>query len=68
MGNELIRCPIHPKYKGKKEPKYSENPDCKCYSVWLKLRKPRVIPMPTKVVKDKSKYTRKKKHKKQEDK
>lgn len=63
-----MKCPIHPKYKGKKKPKLSNNKDCKCTEIYLKLKnKPRVLPMPTKVYKDKSKYDRKKKHRNKED-
>ena len=59
-----MKCPVHPKYKGKKKPKLSKNKDCICPKIYLTLRKkPRLLPMPTKVIKDKSKYTRKTKHK-----
>ena len=59
-----MKCPVHPKYKGKKKPKLCKNKDCICAKIYLELhRKPRVLPMPTKVYKDKSKYDRKKKHK-----
>jgi len=35
-----------------------------CYEYYLLLKsKPRILPMPTKIIKDKSKYTRKDKHK-----
>lgn len=62
--NKETMCPIHPKYKGKKLPKYSSNDKCICAQIYLLLHsKPRVLPMPTKVIKDRSKYTRKKKHK-----
>ena len=59
---EKLKCDKHPKYKGKKKPKY----ECtQCLSIYLTLsKKPRVLPMPTKVIKDKSKYNRKEKHKK----
>ena len=53
-------CDKHPKYKGKKKPKY-ECIDCLNFYLLLKS-KPRVLPMPTKVIKDKTKYNRKKKH------
>jgi len=61
---EKFKCKIHKKYKGNKLPKYK----CVvCYALYLKIKsKPRVLPMPTKVIKDKSKYNRKKKHKKDE--
>ena len=59
-------CKNHPKYRGKRKPKH----DCvACLQIYLLLKnKPRVLPMPTKVIKDKSKYDRKKKHKKTGDK
>jgi len=59
-----IKCKIHKKYKGKRKPKY----ECvDCLSLYLLLKnKPRVLPMPTKIIKDKSKYNRKKKHKDKE--
>lgn len=55
------KCDKHPKYKGKRKPKY----ECvDCLNLYLLLKsKPRSLPMPTKVIKDKSKYNRKKKHK-----
>ena len=61
-----ISCDKHPKYKGNKKPKYQ----CvDCLSLYLLLKnKPRILPMPTKKFKDKSKYNRKKKYKKKEDK
>lgn len=55
-------CKKHPKYKGKRYP-WSE---CvACLKIYLQLNnKPRLpIPPSTKAMKDKSKYTRKKKHK-----
>lgn len=56
----MKKCPVHPKYKGKKKPKMTDNKDCKCAELFLLLKnKPRVLPMPTKVIKDKSKYDRK---------
>ena len=57
------KCSKHPKFKGNKKPKY----EClECLNIYLHLKqnKPRVIPMPTKLEKDKSKYNRKEKHKK----
>lgn len=58
------KCEKHPKYKGKRKPKY----ECvACLNIYLLLNsKPRVLPKPTKVFKDKSKYTRKEKHKKKD--
>ena len=59
-----LKCDKHPKYKGVKKPKH----ECmECLQIYIKLNnKPRVLPMPTKVIKDKSKYNRKDKHKKSE--
>lgn len=58
------KCDKHKKYKGRRKPKY----ECvDCLSLYLLLKnKPRVLPMPTKIIKDKSKYNRKKKHKDKE--
>ena len=54
------KCEKHPKYTGKRKPKH----ECTgCLALYLLMKKPRVLPMPTRVVKDKTKYTRKKKHK-----
>lgn len=60
-----FKCKIHKKYKGKNKPKYQ----ClECYALYLKINsKPRILPIPTKVMKDKSKYNRKKKHKRGEE-
>ena len=53
-------CPKHPKYKGKGKPKH----DCyTCLGLYIALSKPRMLPRPTKVIKDKTKYNRKNKHK-----
>lgn len=59
-----FRCPKHPKYKANKRPKY----ECEtCLNMYFKLRNsPRMLPKPTRVFKDKSKYTRKQKHKNKE--
>ena len=60
---DKFKCSKHSKYKGKKEPKYKV-PCAKCLSIYLLLhKKPRLKPMPTKIIKDKTKYNRKKKHK-----
>jgi len=61
---KTLKCPKHPKYKGKKVPKYQ----CiECLALYFKMKsKPRVLPMPTKIIKDKTKYNRKKKHKDEE--
>ena len=59
-------CKKHTKYTGKKEPKYKV-PCPDCIALYLLLHnKPRILPIPTKKFKDKSKYTRKKKHKEKE--
>lgn len=57
----MKRCSKHPKYNGKKKPT-NECGDCLVFYLAIKA-KPRMLPKPTKVFKDKSKYTRKKKHK-----
>jgi len=62
---KLYRCDIHPKYRGKKEPK---NGCVGCLNLYLKLhKKPRLPIKPTKIIKDKSRYTRKNKHKNKEE-
>lgn len=56
------KCNKHPKYTGNKKPKY----ECvECLNIWLSLGGSKRIPTPppTKVFKDKTKYSRKKKHK-----
>lgn len=57
----MKKCTKHPKYKGTKMPKH----ECtQCLSLYFSLHnKPRLLPKPTKVIKDKTKYDRKKKHK-----
>lgn len=57
----MEKCKKHPKYKGTKMPKH----ECtECLSLYFSLhKKPRLLPKPTKVIKDKTKYDRKKKHK-----
>jgi len=59
-----MNCEIHKKYKGRRKPKH----ECVgCLSLYLLIKsKPRVQPMPTKVIPDKTKYNRKKKHRNQE--
>ena len=59
----MNNCPAHPKYKGKKKPKIA----CSiCLGIYLKMQKHkhRAPIKPTKVIPDKKKYNRKKKHKK----
>jgi hypothetical protein len=58
----MNRCSKHPKYTGKRAPKTQ----ClECLSYYIKLGKMTrgVMPPPTKIFKDKTKYSRKKKHK-----
>ena len=56
-----MKCPKHPKYKGTR---LSKNQCPTCFSLYMKLhQQPRSLPKPTKVERDKSKYTRKQKHK-----
>ena len=55
-------CPKHPKYRGKKKP-VSLCPDCLILYFQIS-NKPRIGVLPSKVIKDKTKYTRKLKHKK----
>ena len=58
-----LKCEKHPKYKGRKEPKYKV-PCVDCLSIYIRLhKKPRMLPKPTKVIPDKTKYNRKKKPK-----
>lgn len=51
------KCDKHPKYKGKRKPKYQ----CEsCLKLYLLLHKaPRALHRPTKVIPDKTKYNRK---------
>lgn len=56
-----MRCSKHPKYTGKKQP---TNECVECLNIYIKLHSaPRAPIKPTKVIKDKIKYTRKSKHK-----
>lgn len=53
----MKKCLKHPKYKGKGKPKH----ECtECLSMYLALRAPRVLPKPTRVIKSKKLYNRKK--------
>jgi len=63
--HKLYRCEKHPKYKGKHKPKH----ECVvCLNIYIaKHNKPRAPIKPTQVIRDKSKYTRKNKHKKSKD-
>ena len=60
---EQKTCEKHPKYKGKKLPTYL---CADCFSMYMRYlaNKHRSPIMPTKQHKDKTKYTRKQKHKK----
>lgn len=58
----MKRCEKHPKFKGNKTP---TNQCLGCLSVYTTLKGRRVpVPPPSKAFRDKSKYTRKDKHKK----
>lgn len=58
----MEKCTKHEKYKGKKKPT-NNCPDC--LKLYLAMKnKPRTPIKPTQVMRDKSKYTRKDKHKK----
>lgn len=66
----MDKCEKHPKYKAKKPPGLASLAceGCKCLTLYLLYsNKPRIGVMPTKVVKDKTKYTRKEKHKSKDD-
>ena len=58
----MKRCSKHPKYNGRKKPKF----ECMdCLNFWLNMsKKPRFGIKRTKVQKDKTKYNRKEKYKK----
>ncbi len=63
-----MKCPIHPKYRGKKKPKLCNNKECTCVKLFLMLKnKPRAPHIPTQVIKDKTKYNRTKKHRNNDD-
>jgi len=57
----MKQCKKHPKYRGKKQPPY----ECtECLHIYFTLKGHRVpIPPPNKVIPDKTKYSRNKKHK-----
>jgi hypothetical protein len=56
-----LTCPKHPKYKGKRPPK---NICPVCFKIWALLAgRQRVGVKPTKIMKDRTKYSRKAKHK-----
>jgi len=55
-----MKCKKHPRYKGKRKP----TSNCEtCLSIYLALKTPRIIIKPNQVMKDKTRYNRKKKHK-----
>lgn len=61
---KLYKCEKHPKYNGRKQP---TNSCVGCLNFYFALHnKPRLPIKPTKVIKDKTKYTRKKKYKTKE--
>ena len=60
--DNVIFCPKHPKYKGNKKPT-NNCTICARYYIMLK-KKGRILPRPTRQHRDKSKYTRKIKHRK----
>lgn len=56
-----MTCDKHPRYTGKRKPKSN----CEtCLKIYLALKKPRIIIRPNQVMKDKTRYNRKEKHKK----
>jgi hypothetical protein len=65
MDKEKNKCSKHPKYKGRKKPKY----ECvECLSIYLLLHsQPRAVHKPTKAIPSKKTYNRKKKHKNKEE-
>lgn len=65
MDNKL-KCHKHPKYRGDKKPKYQCD-QCLTIYATLNRHKHRAPIIPTKVIPDKTKYSRKQKHKKKLD-
>ena len=59
----MTSCKRHPDYDGKRKP---TNGCVDCMKLYLAMRKPRAPIVPTKTHKDKTKYTRKTKHKSKE--
>lgn len=59
----MNKCQVHKKYTGKRFPK-TQCMDCLNYYISLGKLTRKPLPPPNKVHKDKTKYTRKKKHKK----
>lgn len=59
--NTSIKCNKHPKYLGKR---LTTTGCLDCINLYLKLhKKPRAIHKPMSMIEDKTKYTRKRKHK-----
>jgi len=58
----ITKCPKHPKYKAKRVPK---NPCVTCLRVYIAMGKMTRKPLPprTQIIPDKTKYSRKRKHK-----
>jgi len=57
-----MKCSKHPKFTGRKVPKHQCGA---CFSLYMALNnKPRVTPRPSRPMRDKSKYSRKTKHRK----
>ena len=55
-----MSCPKHPKYTGHRKP---TNECVGCLALYIQLLTPRLPHKPTRSYRDKSKYTRKTKHK-----
>jgi hypothetical protein len=62
---ERLKCDKHPKYLGKRKPKN----ECEtCLSMYLNLRRDRIkLPRPQPPHRDKSKFSRKRKHSEERD-
>jgi hypothetical protein len=58
--SDKFKCDKHPKYTGKREPRANCE---KCLSFYFVVNKNRAPIVPTKVIPDKTKYSRKEKHK-----
>jgi len=56
----MKRCGKHPKYMGKGKPRTQCE---RCLEIYLLMCKPRMPIKPTKLIRDRSKYSRKPKHK-----
>jgi len=57
-----LKCTKHPKYLGKGKP---QNECLTCLDIYFNMQGPRAPIKPTKIIKDKSKYSRKDKYKKE---